>query len=226
MDAVIFDCDGVLVDSEVIASRVVTDMFLAHVPGLNRDEFVSDLAGVSDAEVIDRYRRDFGAQFPDDFLEQIEHAVDDALVRDLQAIPGAVATVQAIPQPKAVASNSRRARVDRSLRRANLTDAFGDRIYSAEQVPLPKPAPDVYLLAARELAVAPERCLVVEDSTAGVTAARTAGMTVIGFVGAGHVLPGHAAALTRAGAFEIAADMPSLSRAIDRVFAQGRAGVA
>ena len=224
MDAVIFDCDGVLVDSEVIASRVVADMFLAHVPGLNRDEFVSNLAGVSDAEVVERCRRDFGVRFPDDFLDQIEDAVDDALNQELEAIPGADTLVGNIRLTKAVASNSRRARVARSLRRANLTDAFGDRIYSAEQVPLPKPAPDVYLLAADGLGVSPANCLVVEDSTAGVTAARSAGMTVIGFAGASHVLPGHADALRQAGAIEAVPDMPSVGQVIDHLLARDRVG--
>ncbi len=226
MDAVIFDCDGVLVDSEVIASRVVADMFVNHVPGLDRDAFVRDLAGVSDTEVVERCRRDFGATFPNDFLEQIEVLVDDALNRELKAIPGAAETVRNVGLPTAVASNSRRARVDRSLRRAELTDAFDDRIFCAEQVAAPKPAPDVYLLAARELAVPPDRCLVVEDSTAGVTAARAAGMTVIGFVGASHVLPGHADTVRRLGAVDVATDMPTVGRIIDRLLARDCAGAA
>ena len=226
MDAVIFDCDGVLVDSEVIASRVVADMFVTHVPGLDRDEFVRDLAGVSDAEVIERCRNDFGAEFPDDFLQQVEDAVDDALNRDLRAIPGAAVVVRNISLAKAVASNSRRARVDRSLRRANLSDAFGERIFSAEQVALPKPAPDVYLLAAEGLHASPDHCLVVEDSTAGVTAATAAGMTVIGFTGASHVQPGHAEALLQAGAVEVVADMPSVGRTISRFLTRDRVGAA
>ena len=116
-----------------------------------------------------------------------------------------------------MASNSRRHSLERSLARAGLSELIGERLASADMVALPKPAPDVYLHAASLLGVAPERCLVVEDSSTGTRAALAAGMRVIGFVGAGHIPAGHAEVLRELGAIAIVEHMRELPETVARL---------
>ncbi len=206
----IFDCDGVLVDSEIIAKQVVASLLERHVPGLDAMAFITACTGRRNDEIIATVQAEHGIDLPAGFLEQVEQAVDEALIAELEPIPGAAAAVAAIPLPKAIASNSPRARVERSLARAGVSEVFGDRLFTAELVTRPKPSPEVYLLAASTLGADPARCIVVEDSVAGVTAAASAGMTVIGFTGASHAAPGLGAALIAAGAAETVAAMADL----------------
>jgi haloacid dehalogenase superfamily, subfamily IA, variant 3 with third motif having DD or ED len=120
--------------------------------------------------------------------------------------------LQRVTLPAAVVSNSRMARVNASVRRAGLQQIFGERIFSAEQVARPKPYPDVYLFAAKTLGVEPARCVVVEDSVAGLNAARAAGMKTIAFVGASHIPEGYADALRKMGMTRIMKHMDELPR--------------
>ncbi|MDP5667087.1 HAD-IA family hydrolase [Pseudomonas aeruginosa] len=135
-----------------------------------------------------------------------------------RSIIDALATaLLALDLPVAVASNSRRHSLERSLARAGLSELIGERLASADMVALPKPAPDVYLHAASLLGVAPERCLVVEDSSTGTRAALAAGMRVIGFVGAGHIPAGHAEVLRELGAIAIVEHMRELPETVARL---------
>ncbi len=217
MDLIIFDCDGVLVDSEIIANRVVGEMLARYVPDLDVTSFVSACAGRTDEEVVAEVETERGIVLPPGFMGLVERAVDEALIAELRPIPGAAEAVAAVALPKAVASNSPLDRVERSLDRAGVRSFFGDRLYCAEMVARPKPAPDVYLLAARNLQVEPHRCLVIEDSISGATAAVAAGMTVIGFLGASHIVPGHGAAMLAAGAVDLVEAMPDLPGRIARI---------
>lgn len=186
IDALISDCDGVLVDSEVIAERVMYEALSAYAPLEELQRLLEGTFGLTSRDILDRVEKHFGLRIPDSFNREVRQRSEE-MVAQVQPIPGAREALLALDLPVAVASNSRRHSLERLLARAGLSELIGERLASADMVALPKPAPDVYLRAASLLGVAPERCLVVEDSSTGTRAALAAGMRVIGFVGAGHI---------------------------------------
>jgi HAD superfamily hydrolase (TIGR01509 family) len=216
--AVIFDCDGVLVDSEVLALDVELAMLAGHGLTFSREDYVTRFMGLSyerfhaviDAEAVQR----LGAPLPQDFRTELAARLRRTMIERLTAIPGAEAAVAAARLPKAVASSSTREGLERKLRQVGLWDSFAPHVYSAEHVTHAKPAPDLFLHAAAQLDVAPGDCLVIEDSVNGVRAGIAAGMTVWGFLGGGHADDGLATRLTAAGASEILADWPGAARRI------------
>lgn len=217
MELIIFDCDGVLVDSECIADRVLEQFLAEQLPDRDVMPLVRDSAGLTTAAVLERAVATTGQPLPDDALACVEQAIQRALDEELQPLPGVFEALDAITLSKAVASNSALLRIERSLHKTGLIDHFGGQLFSAEMVARPKPHPDLYHYIAERLAVAPERCLVVEDSIAGVTAARSAGMTVIGFTGASHTGPDQTEPLRRAGAVEVVDSMALLPGLIGSV---------
>jgi HAD superfamily hydrolase (TIGR01509 family) len=186
VDLVIFDCDGVLVDSEILALRVLERELARLLPGIDAAPLLHNTAGTSTADILAMVEQRTGQTLPPGAVPAIIAAIDRALDEQVEPIPGARAAIEQIPALKAVASNSSLASVRRSVRRAGLADHFGDRLFSADVVANPKPAPDLYRYAAERLGVEVSRCLVIEDSVSGVRAARAAGMAVIGFTGASH----------------------------------------
>lgn len=202
--ALIFDCDGVLVDSETIVMRVEKDL-LADV-GLEFEaaEYATRFTGLSYDDyfaALDAERRArTGESLPRDLYERIKDASVVAMERDLEAVPGIAELVTVVSAPTAVASSSFPASLDMKLKKTGLYDRFTPHIYSTKLVPNGKPAPDIFLYAAERLGIAPADCVVVEDSVNGIRAARAAGMTAWGFTGAGHADPGLAERLTAAGA--------------------------
>lgn len=220
MDLIIFDCDGVLVDSEVIADRELERFLATRFRDRDVTPLVRDSAGLTTAAVLERAVETIGRSLPEDALALVEQAIQQALDEELQPVPGAVEALGEITLPKAVASNSSLWRIERSLRRTGLIDHFGGRLFSAGMVTRPKPSPDLYCYLAERLEAVPERCLVVEDSHPGVSAARAAGMTVIGFTGASHAGPGQAEVLRRAGAVEVVDDMLLLPALVESAIRQ------
>ncbi|WP_027171616.1 HAD family hydrolase [Methylobacterium sp. 10] len=185
---VIFDCDGVLVDSEPLSLGTLT-------AGLNRigvaidgDTVRERFAGTSMTSIMGHIERDYGIVAPDGFVEAVKAETLRAFDRDLRAMEGIAHAVRALELPSCVASSSDPARLAHSLGLTGLLPLFDGRIFSATMVSRGKPAPDLFLHAAAEMGVPPGRCLVVEDSVPGVTAARAAGMRVLGFTGGGHWL--------------------------------------
>ena len=175
MDLVIFDCDGVLVDSEILALHVVERELARLLPGIDAAPLLHNTAGISTADILAMVEQRTGQTLPPGTVPSIIAAIDHALDEELEPIPGAQAAIEQIPTLKAVASNSSLASVRRSVARAGLTAYFGDRLFSADFVAHPKPAPDVYLYAAEHVGVPPARCLVIEDSLNGIRAGRAAG---------------------------------------------------
>ena len=210
MEAIVFDCDGVLVDSEIIARRVVSDYFGQWIAEADLAPFLNGFAGKSDDDIAEEARQTFGVSIPPDYAKQLEIRITDALEAEVQPIPGAAEAVAAIPLPRAVASNSVKRRVELSLSRTGLSALFDDRLFCADMTERPKPAPDLYLMAAAALGVPPDRCVVVEDSPTGVQAAVAAGMTVIGFLGGSHILPGQGDVLRAHGAVDLVHKMDDL----------------
>ncbi len=208
---VIFDCDGVLVDSEKIAMRILHKTLEEFIPESKQlSSLLADAPGKQTRAIIAEVATRTGATLPDDIVQRIDTRIYRVLDEALEPIPGVEAVLASILVDKAVVSNSLLSRVEQSLAVTGL-DGFNWRgIFSADQVGRPKPAPDLYLYAAERLGVAPEECLVVEDSISGVKAASTAGANVIGFLGAGHVVDGQAGRLRAAGALRIARHMRDL----------------
>lgn len=202
-DAVIFDCDGVLIDSEAIFQRVMLES-LAEI-GLTYDKhiYAERFLGSRMEDFLgglnDDHHRHHGRPMPEDLLPLWWDRADTAMDAALVAIAGVHDVVNALKMPKAIASGSSPDGLEKNLRKVALYDHFAPHIYSAQIVPRGKPAPDVYLHAAREIGVEAPRCVAVEDSVNGARAALAAGMTVIGFTGGSHCPPQHAARLKDAG---------------------------
>jgi len=213
--AFIFDCDGVLVNSELIVQKIV----LAHLAtqGLHYDleTFSNNFTGIADNEFYTLLNRDAeqetGTPLPDTFRTALEEDLGAAIRADLQAISGAYEFVSTLNHTRAVASSSGYEHLIDKLSMTGLIDLFGEHVFSADSVANGKPAPDVFLHAADKLGVPPDQCLVMEDSVNGVLSARSAGMRVIGFTGGGHCLPGHADRLSQAGAERVVDHFSELS---------------
>ncbi|MCW4148651.1 HAD family phosphatase [Halomonas sp. 18H] len=212
MTALIFDCDGVLVDSEALAEGTLAEHLGRWLPDIDVEQSLGQALGMTTANILRHAEQLSVYPLPANAAERVDTAIEARLARELIAIDGAEAAVRAVTLPKAVVSNSRRCRVLASLAGTGLDAALGDvPIFTAEQVDQPKPDPALYQLAAETLGEAPHDCLVVEDSVAGVTAATAAGMWVIGFVGASHVDDGQSERLRKAGAWRILPHMKGLN---------------
>jgi HAD superfamily hydrolase (TIGR01509 family) len=208
--AVIFDCDGVLVDSEVIAHAVemavLTEVGLVYDSAAFKARFMgmSDKAfhAALDEDAIERLGRPIMAEIQP--IMQARYLERIALVGE---VPGAALAVAALgTRPKAVASSSGITGLANKLKRSGLWDHFAPHVYSADHVQHAKPAPDLFLHAAGQIGIAPAACLVIEDSVNGVRAAIAAGMSVWGFAGGGHMDDAMAARLSEAGARRVVAD--------------------
>ncbi len=182
---VIFDCDGVLVDSEALANRVLIEVLAERGLRISAAEADALFLGRTLPACLRIAERLHGAPLGDGLLEQLEHRSRIAFERELQPVEGVREVLEGLPVPASVASNSSRAGLARKLRQTGLFDFFAGRLYSFEDVARPKPFPDMYLLAAQRALVPPHECLVVEDSLTGIEAARAAGMRVLGFAPAG-----------------------------------------
>lgn len=211
---VIFDCDGVLIDSEVVAARLEAEAVTELGLPTTTEDICRRFAGTTTREVWATLERELGRPLPAGFFEAHLAHVREVFARELEAISGARAAVEAVRAdgiPFCVASSTQLPSLLTNLGTAGLADLFDGHVFSASQVKRAKPAPDVFLLAASQMGSDPADCVVVEDSVAGVTAARRAGMPVVGFVGGGHVTEGHAERLKAAGARQIFAKMSELS---------------
>ena len=212
---VIFDCDGVLIDSEPL-SCVATSIEL-HEAGfpLSADVIAERFTGMSNASMLAAIEEEAGRPMPDDMAERL-HEREMALLReDLEAVPQIADVLDHLDisgVAYCVASSSTPERLKVTLGHVGLYDRF-PKVLSATMVKNGKPAPDLFLLAAREMAVPPDACIVIEDSVPGVCGARAAGMIALGFCGASHCRPGHGDDLMAAGAkmtFEAMRDLPDL----------------
>ena len=210
VDLVIFDCDGVLVDSEVISCRAHADVLSRHGYPITSEQVLVRFLGVSERDARRMVEQEIGRDLPDDLEQQVNAATLQFYASDLQPITHVAAAIGAIDLPRCVASSGTPEKIRHGLSCAGLYDLLAPHIFSASQVAHGKPAPDLFLFAAERMGIAPERCVVVEDSVPGVTGARAAGMTVLGFHGGSHCRAGHAETLRNAGAHETFEDMRQL----------------
>ena len=201
-ELVIFDCDGVLVDSEIIAARVEADIITRAGYEISPEEVSESYAGLTFKEILLRIEEKASIPFSAALIDQAEALTDKRLANEVQAIDGVREAVLSVTAPRCICSNSRTERIDLMLAKVGLKRFFEGNIFSSLETPSgkPKPAPDVFLYAAGKMNADPEKTFVIEDSVHGIAGAKAAGMRVIGFTGAAHSYPGHADALTDAGA--------------------------
>ena len=181
---VIFDCDGVLVDSEPIANEVGAEWITALGWSMDAAEARARFLGLSDAAMFALIEQKIGRAITAKEIAQNHERITARFEAELKAIPGVVTVVEDLAArsiPLAVASSGERAKILTNLAKVGLLNYFGDQISSATEVAEAKPAPDVYLLAARKAGYEPKDCFAIEDSPNGVLAALRAGMQVIGF---------------------------------------------
>ena len=188
IEAIVFDCDGVLVDSERLFVTIDQQVFRELGWEATVEEITTRFVGKSGRDYEKALRSVLGP-LPDDWREPYSHLYAQAMSERLTAVDGVEAALQSIPLPKAVASNSSRDALRASLTVTSLLPYFDDRVVSVDDVEHGKPEPDVYLRAAELLGLSPEQCIAVEDSPTGATAALAAGMHVLGY-GGGLVPPG------------------------------------
>jgi len=216
-DLIIFDCDGVLVDSEVISCRAHAETLTRHGYPITADEVLNRFLGVSDREARLMIENEISRKLPNDFESQVKQATLQFYADDLRAISYVGEAIVAIGLPKCVASSGTPEKIRHGLTCAGLYDILAPHIFSAGQVKRGKPAPDLFLFAAEQMRAAPAQCLVIEDSIPGVTGAVAAGMTVLGFHGGSHCPPGHGDTLRAAGAIMTFEDMRQLPDLIGQV---------
>lgn len=219
----IFDCDGVLVDSEILSHELLAAMLTELGHSMTTVDAIQKFAGRSLIDVLALVEGMLGRKVPDEVGERYGRRLLDRLRRDLKPIDGVKAAIASLPYPRCVASSSSLERIRLSLEVTGLAPLFNGNIFSATQVAHGKPAPDLYLFAARTIGIAPSHCVLVEDSPLGVSAGAAAGMMVLGFAGGAH----HAASklaqsLSAAGARRVFFSMRELSAAIAEFTARGK----
>jgi HAD superfamily hydrolase (TIGR01509 family) len=196
----IFDCDGVLIDSEIVSARVDCEFLRQLGYEATPEELAYRFAGLTTERIFQLVGEELGRSVPETLIRDAERATDERLAAEVEAIAGVHDMLDRLDGPRCICSNSRPERLEVSLIKAGLWDRFRPYVFSARDVGRGKPAPDVFLHAARVFDVDPAEAIVIEDSVAGVTGAVAAGMRVVGFTGASHSWPGHGEALIEAGA--------------------------
>lgn len=198
-DLVIFDCDGVLVETEPLATQLFVQMFAEYGFQLSYEECLRKFAGAVIPERLEVTAQALNWTPPADFLPIFDQRIIPLTESELKTVPDIHALIESLSVPICVASNGSRDEITIRLKLAHLTQRFGSAIFSGVEVPHPKPAPDVFLAAAKAFNISPARCIVIEDSTLGVTAAVRAGMKVYG-----HAAVTSSEALREAGAIPFA----------------------
>lgn len=211
-DLIIFDCDGVLVDSEIIAADVESKLLTDAGYPISTEEMGERFSGMTWQQILFEVERQASIPLSASLLEKSEQFLDLRLEKEVKAIPGIPFALSRLPLPRCICSNSSSRRLDMMLTKVGLKELFAPNIFSAQDLgpDRAKPKPDIFLHAAKQLNVSPSKAIVIEDSVHGVNAARAAGMRVIGFTGASHTYPSHADRLTDAGAETVIARMNDL----------------
>lgn len=214
---IIYDCDGTLIDSEHIAGSVCAEALTRIGVPMTMREFNARFTGVPAAKTWEILRAEIGQPLPDGFNEAIDDEIYRRFAEELTLIPGVVEAIETIGGRRAVASSTGLVKLRKNLEQTGLARYFDPHIYSASQVARGKPAPDVFLFAASQVGLDPAHAIVIEDSAAGVMAARRAGMPVIGFTGASNGIADLGQRLSDAGAALVISHMSELPQAFDQL---------
>lgn len=217
-ELIIFDCDGVLIDSEPLASRTLSEALRGAGIDLSPAQVHRDFTGKPEAEIRRLCVEEHGLEDDETVFASWHDALFAAFARDLRPMAGMLDLVRSIEGAKCVASNSLSIRLQASLGRTPLWPEFAPHIFGADTVDRPKPAPDLLLLCAQATGVHPNRGLMIDDNPHGIEAAYEAGMTSIGFVDPADPRPNRAEILRAAGAIHVAlgaAELGSVLRKFD-----------
>jgi HAD superfamily hydrolase (TIGR01509 family) len=202
----LFDNDGTIVDSEIIAVRSMLHLLAQHGFHMDEKHYSTKYPGLLERDILASLRHEYNLHLPHDFLDRLHGMHREVFPAQLRAIKGMPKVFKNVKVPKSMVSNGSVRHVERSLRRVRLRSALDGHIFSAEHVSKPKPEPDVYHHALQALGLQPQDVLVVEDSPTGVVAAKRAGLRVVGFLGASHIPQGHGDRLRDEGADYLAKD--------------------
>jgi HAD superfamily hydrolase (TIGR01509 family) len=216
---VIFDCDGVLIDSEKISMDVDIALLAESGIELTEAEIHHRFVGTTFEAMVTELEREYKRPLPPNLAARKDGMMLDLYRRDLKPVPGVIPMLNKLKLPRSIGTNGPRERAMEALRMTGLEPFFGDRLTTYEDVQNGKPAPDIYLLAAKRAGFAPARCLVVEDSVTGATAALAAGCKVIGFTGVAHDPAAKATELKKLGVSHVIQDMGELLDAISPITA-------
>lgn len=217
MTLLIFDCDGVLVDSELLAHAAMADLLSELGRPISMPEALKIFSGKRLRDALTAAEAWLGAPIPPALVAQAGERLLATIRHELKSVSGVRQAIEALPYPRCVASSSTPERLRVSLEVSGLAPLFDDNVFSADQVANGKPAPDLFLFAARAMNAPPAACIVIEDSGLGIAAARAAGMAAIGFAGAGHANADIAERLTAAGAEVVLDAMADLPTAVERL---------
>ena len=215
IDLVIFDCDGVLIDSEPIASRTLAETLQRAGVAITPAEAHVKFTGNSETVIRQMCARDYGLTDVAVVFEAWHQHLFDEFARSLRAMPGIADVVTRLDRPKCVASNSTMHRLRESLGKLDLWQCFHPAVFSAETVARPKPAPDLLLHCAEKFSARPHRCVMIDDSPHGVQAAISAGMIAVGFVDPTDPRPDRKGLLAASGAFAVATGASELTAILD-----------
>ena len=215
---IIFDCDGVLVDSEIVTADVEAEFLTEMGYDISADDLAARFAGLTLKRILEVVTEESGLIAPDGFAGKIEAECDKRL-RSVKAIAGVHEMLDQLDLPRCICSNSMSPRLKLMLEPTKLWDRFRPYVYASREVGTQraKPAPDVFLHACAAFEIEPGAAIVLEDSVHGVAAAAAAGCRVVGFTGASHSRAGHAEALTEAGASTVIrrlSDFPAMVEAL------------
>ena len=202
---IIFDCDGVLIDSEILAARVDCELLREIGYEITPEDLTHRFAGFTTERIFELIGEEIGRKVPDELIRRAEVETDRRLGKEVEPIAGVHEMLDLLEDPRCICSNSRSERLRISLEKVRLWDRFRPYVFSAREVGTGrgKPEPDVFLHAAKVFGVDPDEAIVIEDSVTGITGAVRAGMRVVGFTGASHSWPGHGEALMDAGAVTV-----------------------
>ncbi len=214
---VIFDCDGVLIDSEVISMDVDVALLAQNGIHLSVADMHHRFVGTTFEDMVKQVEQEFGVTLPADLSARKDVLMLDLYRRELKPVAGVLPMLQTFDLPRSIGTNGPRDRALEALRITGLAPHFGDRLTTFEDVVNGKPAPDIYELAARRAGFAPNQCVVVEDSVTGATAALAAGCHVIGFTGVAHDVAAKTNALRNLGINHIIDDMATLHDTISSI---------
>ncbi len=213
-DLVIFDCDGVLIESEILSIEAEARVFSRHGLAVDAEFVFEHCTGLSWKSELAFMENHFKVKLPESISAEAAAEIEHELTTRLVAMAGIEAVLDTLTVPVCVASSSTPERLRLSLGKVGLYDRLAPHIFSSTMVKNGKPAPDLFLYAADAMQAAPERCVVIEDSLHGVKAGKAAGMTVIGFTGGGHIRKGHDQRLLAAGADTLVTHHDSLMAAL------------
>src|SRR5260370_6643422 len=185
-ELIIFVCEGGLVDSERIINRAHAQVLTACGYSITEEALVERFCGMSDSEMLDIIKHEWGRALPGSYAARVGEVIESGFRQSLAPIDGVAELLDGLRLPRCVASSSLLEQIRRKLELTGLLTCFGENLFSATMVARGKPAPDLFLYAAEQLRAAPSRCLVIEDSPAGIAAPPSPGITPIGFSGGSH----------------------------------------